>query len=217
MAVARNPLMSPASEDAALGHSVCRRKRHCMLTRSNDGRVQFGRTEKTPGVDHAPEIGIRYRNRHPVRDAEADSGRAHRDRQGHRARSGPERRSRRRCQPLEDHRGGRGEADEGGDASGCDRPRGGVLRHTVRLSRRGAISGRETNLFNPLRCHFRVSGRRASRCDQPLPERILWFESGTWRPLGSVTGGPAFGRVGVWRGGFRLSMSVCRPFRLAVP
>ena len=24
-------------------------------------------------------------------------------------------------------------------------------------------------------------------------------------------------RVGVWRGGFRLSMSVCRPFRLAVP
>ena len=24
-------------------------------------------------------------------------------------------------------------------------------------------------------------------------------------------------RVGVWRGGLRLSMSVCRPFRLAVP
>ena len=24
-------------------------------------------------------------------------------------------------------------------------------------------------------------------------------------------------RVGVWRGGFRSSMSVCRPFRLAVP
>jgi hypothetical protein len=24
-------------------------------------------------------------------------------------------------------------------------------------------------------------------------------------------------RVGVWRGGFRWSMSVCRPFRLAVP
>ena len=27
----------------------------------------------------------------------------------------------------------------------------------------------------------------------------------------------AMRRVGVWRGGFRLSMSVCRPFRLAVP
>ncbi len=26
-----------------------------------------------------------------------------------------------------------------------------------------------------------------------------------------------YGRVGVWRGGFRLSISVCRPFRLAVP
>ena len=25
------------------------------------------------------------------------------------------------------------------------------------------------------------------------------------------------GRVGVWRGGFRLGISVCRPFRLAVP
>jgi hypothetical protein len=30
----------------------------------------------------------------------------------------------------------------------------------------------------------------------------------------SLTG---FGRVGVWRGGVRLSISVCRPFRLAVP
>jgi TolB-like protein/class 3 adenylate cyclase len=29
--------------------------------------------------------------------------------------------------------------------------------------------------------------------------------------------GVSGGRVGVWRGGFRLSMSVCRPFRLAVP
>ena len=26
-----------------------------------------------------------------------------------------------------------------------------------------------------------------------------------------------YGRVGVWRGGVRLSISVCRPFRLAVP
>jgi hypothetical protein len=25
------------------------------------------------------------------------------------------------------------------------------------------------------------------------------------------------GRVGVWRGGYRSSISVCRPFRLAVP
>jgi hypothetical protein len=27
----------------------------------------------------------------------------------------------------------------------------------------------------------------------------------------------AMGRVGVWRGGYRSSISVCRPFRLAVP
>jgi hypothetical protein len=34
----------------------------------------------------------------------------------------------------------------------------------------------------------------------------------------SITGWTtAVRRVGVWRGGFRLSVSVCRPFRLAVP
>jgi WD40 repeat protein len=36
-----------------------------------------------------------------------------------------------------------------------------------------------------------------------------------FRPVGQPVKAP--GRVGVWRGGFRLSMSVCRPFRLAVP
>jgi hypothetical protein len=32
-----------------------------------------------------------------------------------------------------------------------------------------------------------------------------------------ILGVAAMRRVGVWRGGFRWSMSVCRPFRLAVP
>jgi hypothetical protein len=39
------------------------------------------------------------------------------------------------------------------------------------------------------------------------------FEREGQNPI-SLTG---FGRVGVWRGGVRLSISVCRPFRLAVP
>ena len=43
---------------------------------------------------------------------------------------------------------------------------------------------------------------------------IRWLEAGQGRNPISLTG---FGRVGVWRGGVRVSISVCRPFRLAVP
>ena len=85
-----------------------------------------------PGVDHAAG------DRHPVRDAEADSGHAHGDGQSHQARSGLSVARADRRQPLEDHGEGRGEADEGGDDSGCDRLRRGVLRHWPSLARESA-------------------------------------------------------------------------------
>jgi hypothetical protein len=46
----------------------------------------------------------------------------------------------------------------------------------------------------------------------PAPRRVLTVVD---RPPMLRT--PALRRVGVWRGGLRLSMSVCRLFRLAVP
>ena len=65
----------------------------------------------------------------------------------------------------------------------------------------------------------RLRTRRAL-CDWPFSPPILspWILAGMvqdFRLVSRVSDGA--GRVGVWRGGVRLSISVCRPFRLAVP
>ena len=65
-------------------------------------------------------------------------------------------------------------------------------------------------------------------CEPPLPrtsrnaglqgcsgENLGWAVPGMTLRAILTRRGPI--KVGVWRGGFRLSMSVCRPFRLAVP
>ena len=61
--------------------------------------------------------------------------------------------------------------------------------------------------------------RTAFDCRNLSANQPLFLRNGT-APMvmhKALYGTAAMRRVGVWRGGFRLSMSVCRPFRLAVP
>ena len=60
----------------------------------------------------------------------------------------------------------------------------------------------------------RHPSRRRHRLGEWLPFPKM---SDRFTSMGDVAQTPQMHRVGVWRGGVRLSMSVCRPFRLAVP
>ena len=120
------------------------------------GRRQQRRPRRRPGRG----------DRHPVGDAEGDSGDAHRDRQRHQAgsRLGVARPDRR--QPLEDHGEGRGEADEGGDDPGRDRLRRGVCRHWASPARRSArLSPRMDDARPPCKAQFTTkSGSGTAPC-----------------------------------------------------
>jgi hypothetical protein len=49
------------------------------------------------------------------------------------------------------------------------------------------------------------------------PTGAIVLRSGCLASAIAIARKARIGRVGVWRGGVRLSISVCRPFRLAVP
>ena len=59
-----------------------------------------------------------------------------------------------------------------------------------------------------------VEGRACGPKASPRPCDVV-IDGAPEFVASEMTGG--YGRVGVWRGDFRLSISVCRPFRLAVP
>ena len=61
------------------------------------------------------------------------------------------------------------------------------------------------------------AGRPECQCHRVAPAR-LWLSRPSLASTAPSLNSPRWtGRVGVWRGGVRPGMSVCRPFRLAVP